>query len=419
MLSFLAIGWNAVRIDGVQPGQGLLAAAVAVLALDALGLRRIGRLPRGMPFGAALIGLAGLLTAIFPPSLAYIAGRFDVSNLGAAYGQVAVVGGNLTQLAKFEAALLGIVIAVLLVRPSVAEVRQLASAWAVSVLVSAIAAASDASGRTVSARTCSASSISSADSGAQVAQSNHLAVALALAMPVVLFWIVHGKRIAKIFGVAAFGLVAFGSYLAGSRGGFVGVLVAVALFALMTSRIRLKAMLIGTPFLVAVVCMALVASPALFATIATDLRLAGNLGSASNAIHALALQQGILDVQQNPIFGIGFDHLTGATKVHLQLLAAGGIIALGGYLIYWLSVFRASLRARVVSPALGSVLLASMLTFLMLNFVENQVATLIYVPAALLVGLAALQQMEAPAREPASVRRVVALHSLRHRLNYR
>lgn len=125
----------------------------------------------------------------------------------------------------------------------------------------------------------------------------------------------------------------------------------------------------------------------------------GELGAASNAVHGLYLQQGLLDIQQSPIYGIGFDHLTEATEVHLQLLAAGGLLGLVGYLVYWFTVVRAGVAARHVDPALATALLVSVLTFLVLNFVENQVAdTYLYIPAALLVSLAALPRV-VPARE--------------------
>jgi hypothetical protein len=119
-------------------------------------------------------------------------------------------------------------------------------------------------------------------------------------------------------------------------------------------------------------------------------RLAGGLsGAESDVVRSLAQRQALLDIQQSPIYGIGFDHLTEATEVHLQLLASGGVIALAGYLIYWATALRAGFTARYVDPELASALTASALSFLVLNFIENQVAdAYLYVPVAILTGLA-------------------------------
>lgn len=387
-LSFFCICWTAVRIESFQPGQVFLALAVIVLGVDALGARRSVRIPGKMVVGAAVIAVAGLLSAVFPPSASYLSTRYDPA------GPLAIAplggSGNLTQLAKFEVALVGVVLAVVLLRPSIAEVRRLAGAWLLSAIVSAAVAASDATGHTsISANLLGYIDINGRQAGLSV-QANDLAVSMAIAVPTLLFWAVHGRARTKVAGVAGLGLVAYGSLLAGSRGGFAAMLVATILFVLLTPRLRLPVFVIGIPLLLLAVCITILAFPSALGTIATDLRFAGDLSAASNLGHALSLQQGLLDVQQSPIFGIGFDHLADATEVHLQLLAAGGILALAGYLVYWFAVIRAGLAARHVDIALGSALLASVLTFLALNFVENQVAnTYQYVPAALLVGLAA------------------------------
>ena len=307
--------------------------------------------------------------------------------------------GNLTQLAKFEVALVGVIVAVILLRPSIADARRLAGAWVISALVSAAVAASDANGHTsISAHLFGYVDVNGRQAGLSV-QANDLAVSMAIALPALLFWMVHGSAWIKIAGALGLGLVVYGSLLAGSRGGFAGMLVAVVLFVLLTPRLRFPSLLFGIPLLVFAACIAVLAFPSVLTTIATDIRLAGSLGAASDIGHAVSLQQGLLDVQQSPIYGIGFDHLTEATEVHLQLLASGGVLALVGYLVYWFTVIRAATVARHVDPALATALLVSVLTFLFLNFAENQVAvTYLYVPAAILVSLAVLQRETVPRR---------------------
>jgi energy-converting hydrogenase Eha subunit A len=412
-LSFVSICWTAVRVDGFEPGQILLAVAVVVLGLDALRAKRSVQVPRGMLVGAIIIAVAGLLSAVFPASAAYISTRFDpVSPLG-----IAALGGNgnLTQLAKFEVALVGVIVAVLLLRPSIAEAKRLAGAWVISALVSAAVAASDASGHTsISAHLLGYVDINGRQGGLSV-QANDLAVSTAIALPVLLFWLVHGSARTKVAGAFGLGLVAYSSILAGSRGGFAGMLVAAVLFVLFTPRLRLRVVIFGIPLVLLAGCLAILAFPSVLSTIATDVRFAGDLSAASNIGHVLGLQQGLSDVQQSPIFGIGFDHLTEATEVHLQLLAAGGVLALGGYLLYWFTVIRAGFAARHVDVAFGSALLASVLTFMALNFVENQVAnTYQYVAAALLVSVAAMQRQSVSQPAPVSARSAAAHYPRGH-----
>ena len=415
-LSFLAISWNAVRLDGFEPGQILLALAVAALGLNALRDRQAIHVPSGMLAGATLIAAAGLMSSVLPAPAQYVSSRFNPSALGAGLGSAAVGPGNLTQLAKFEVALIGVILAVLLLRPSISEVRRLASAWAVSALVSAAVAASDASGHTnISASLLGLVDFSGRQAGLTV-QPNHLAVSMALVVPILLFWVVDGGARIKCVGAIALALVAYGSVLAGSRGGAAGMLIAVSLFVLLTPKLRLPALLFGLPLLTLLTCIAFLVFPSILLTIVTDVRLAGGLGPASDAGHALALHQGFLDIQQSPIFGIGYDHLDDATEVHLQLWAAGGILGLLGYLVYWFSVLRASRVAIVVDAPLASALLASVLTFMVLNFLENQVAdTYLYVPAALLVSLTALSRRQLT-REPLRMIGSQAPHLLLHRV---
>jgi hypothetical protein len=406
MLSFFSITWNGVRLIGIEPGQVLLALAAAALALDALRKRQTVGLPRAMIFGALLMVLAGALSTLLPVGANYLAGRMVIIN-PALVGLVAVNSNNLIQLAKFEVALLGVPLAVLFLRPSIAESRRLAGAWALSAVVSAVVAVTDASGHTsISTQLLGYVDASGRESGL-TAQPNHLSVSMALAAPVLLLWIVQGRPRVKLFGVFALGIIAYASLLAGSRGGFGGLVLAAVLFILVTPRLRLPALVFGVPMVLFLGCIAILFLASVLSTIATDIRLSGNLGAASDVGHVLLLQQAIADWHQSPIFGIGFDYLTSANEVHLELLAGGGLMALLGFVIYWTTVLRRGLVARRLDPGLASALFAVVITFLALNFLESPVSdAYLYVPAALLVSMAALQRRgtaAAPRSDPQRV----------------
>jgi hypothetical protein len=101
-----------------------------------------------MIVGASFIALASVVAALLPPSPQYISGRFVAPDPYAVYGKHSIGGNNLTQVAKFEVALLLIAVAVTLLWPSSRGVRRLAAAWATSALVGAAVAITDSRGLT-------------------------------------------------------------------------------------------------------------------------------------------------------------------------------------------------------------------------------------------------------------------------------
>ncbi len=106
--------------------------------------------------------------------------------------------------------------------------------------------------------------------------------------------------------------------------------------------------------------------------------------------HALLLQART-DFLHSPLFGIGPRVVNEAHDVYLQLLASGGVIALASFLVFvggLVLALRSGLRVdRRLALACG----AATGTWLLVGVVENQlVEPYLYVPAGLLVGLAAL-----------------------------
>lgn len=310
----------------------------------------------------------------------------------------AVNGGNFTELAKFEVALVAVPLAVAFLRPSASEAKALASAWAISAILNAAAAVGDASGHTsISATLLGYTGLSGRQAGL-TEQANNLGAALALTTPVVLYWLSSHKALIKAAGVLTLALFAYSSLLVGSRGDFLALCLAAGLYVLLIGRLQRAVLLLL--LLTSTAAVVLIAFPWVLSIIATDIRLAGQLGAASDAAHATALQQGLSDFQQSPIYGIGFDHLIGASEVHLQLLAAGGITALCGYLVYWATVLKQGYIARQIAPRLASALFATAITFMFLNLVENEVADrYLYIPAAIAVSLVAWQANSVPRQQ--------------------
>lgn len=383
-LSFLTTAWNAVSVGGLQPSDVLMLLAVLALILLRIRVPRPLRIPPGMLIGASLIGAAGLLSAIFPPSPLYVADRYAPPDFTSG---ALVARANLPQLGKFEIALLVIPMAVALFHPSIRELKRFANAWAISALCSASIAITDALGITNVNRGILGYIDTSGRQAGLSAQENHLAMALVLVAPVVISWVAHPAIRVRVLGLVGVVITFFGMLESGSRAGFVVLLLCVALASALTPKLRrmVPIALLAAPL----VLVALLAdSGSLLTTIATESRLASGLGAQSDIGRSLLQQQALLDIQSSPFFGIGFDHLTDAHEVHLQLLAAGGVLTLAGYAFYWLTVARIGIWARKFETHLAPLLLSSVLSFVVLNFFENQVSDrYLYVPCALLVGI--------------------------------
>ena len=404
---FIAVTWNAVRVGPLEPADAFLLAACAVLFVDSLRRRNGPWMPLILVAGAALIVLSGIFTALNPPSLAYLGARtvFDNPDLNNPYIidglHAASSSGNLTELAKFLVALIVLPVAVQILRPSAAEARGLAAAWAISALISGAIAVSDAAGVThVSAALLGYVPGDGRQAGLSV-QPNHLAMALVLATPVVLSWLRAKAWPVRVVALPAILVLCLGELFTGSRGGLIGVLLAAVLtFALVPGlRPSPRALVVMVP---AFCLVLLVAGLTVLSGAGTVSRLGAISGDLSDAQRSLAQAQAIMDIGVSPLHGIGFDHIAEAHQELLQLLAAGGVIGLVGYVVYWIGAIRTGFIARRGDPNLASVLLVAMVCFLVVSLVENQVTDrYLYVPVALAVALAAPVRAQERARRKA------------------
>ncbi|MBV8528832.1 MAG: O-antigen ligase family protein [Candidatus Dormibacteraeota bacterium] len=406
-LGLVTVSWNAVRIGPFQPGDLFLLGAAVLLFFEGLRHRRAPWLPALMLTGAALIAASCLLTALGPPSPSYLSGRVLFVNPYVQYGlHTLTSGNNLVQGAQFLIALVLLPVVVQLLQPTSHEVRWLAAMWAMSALLSAIVAIGDATGISHVSRDLLGYVVGGGRYAGLSIQPNHLAVALILVTPVVLSWVASTSKAMRVVSVPAMLVLFGGVLLTGSRGGLVGMLLAAGLTIVLVPELR------PPPRVLAVVLpvlglVALGVGASVLADIATQSRLAAGLGDLSDAQRSVLQSQAIADFSLSPLHGIGFDHIDEAHQVFLQLLAAGGVIGLAGYGLYWIGVLRAGVFARRFEPALASVLLVSAVSFLAISLVENQVTDrYLYVPAALIVGLAAVRRREGAARRTS--RRAVA-----------
>jgi hypothetical protein len=393
-LSLVCISWNAVHVAGsVQPADLLLVAALGLALADALRRHEFVRIPLLAGVGAGLIGLAGLLSALLPATEAYLSRRYEFVNPYQQYGGHEVGGSNLSQLTKFEIAMVVLPVTVMLLRPVGRELRALGDCFVVSAVVSSLVGISDTFGfSAISPKLIGYTDITGRASGLTI-QPNHLAASVVLSLPLVMHWFLRRERRFLALPVAAILLTAI--YCTGSRGGCVVAVVACLGCFVAFAEFRRRAWFL----LAAVPVMLVLHVPQMF------------LGALQNRVGAqqsdnqrgLLRQQGISDFLTHPLHGIGFQNVTSAHEVHIQLLAAGGVLAFLGYFLYLIAVGRA-LRPLVALDSFAAALAVILGCVFAMHFVENQLTDrYLFVPFALTFGLVeAHRQQQAEQDERAS-----------------
>jgi hypothetical protein len=398
---FATASWNAVYFHGLQLCDWFLLAAAMATALDVLSRPEVLRLPPpGIWVGGLLIALAGIWTAVFPASAAYLSHRYNpISNLPL----LGAGGGNLEQLAKFEIALLAVPAVVLAARPALREIRSLADCLVFAGVASSFVALTDKLGYThINARLVGAIDISGRESGLTQAP-NHLAVAIVLAIPL-------GAALAarrRSIGWASVVMLLVGLYLSGSRGGLVAGVAALPATLLVIQRTRNSLFWVVSATLVGIAAFA----PDL-SRLAGSTRLSSGGAVESDLLRRQLLQQALHDWAHSPLHGIGFAEITSAHEGHLQLLAAGGLCAFVGFVVYMGSALRRMAAASHADEVLGRALAVSTVAWLALMFVENQLTNVyLYAPIGLILALAEHNQRSADAGRLTAPTRQVSVRS--------
>jgi hypothetical protein len=130
----------------------------------------------------------------------------------------------------------------------------------------------------------------------------------------------------------------------------------------------------------------------------TRTRISGTTSAqVASASRAVLRDQGFADFGYHPAQGIGYQVISQAQEVHIGLLAAGGLLGFVGWVIYmWGSVLRIR-PARKADLLLAQAMAITIFTWLILNFVENQVTDrFLYIPIGIVLALARIGASSAP-----------------------
>lgn len=389
VLATVAVGtapWNAVTVAGVRPGDLALVAAIGFLLLSR---RSVAAFPTLVvpAWLLVLIGAVAALTAaheLIPIDPMYLSGRSTLDAIG---GSVDAVFTNVGIGGRWLVSLVGLPLLFVLARQQGPKVIcRLAIAFVVGVAVSGYVAVTDALGITA----FSAHFIIPDSGGRQAGLTvhpNHLAATACLAVPFVFWMFTRGERRSNV--VASFALVAVlaAVYESGSRGGAVCVVLAAALTLVLVRSLRSRLpLVVGGMFAAMFVVFGLF--PGAVSQLLTSVRLSNGAGvDGSDQVRAALGAQGSADFRHSPFFGIGMQVGLDAHNIYRQLLAAGGIVLFGCFLVFAIGALRCAIRVGPSQP-LAFAAAASIAAWLLFGMVENLLTDrFLYVPVGILVAL--------------------------------
>lgn len=229
------------------------------------------------------------------------------------------------------------------------------------------------------------------------AHPNALGSVCALGIPIAMLLLTDrdARRATRIAAAASIPLLVSGLILADSRAAYLAGLGGL-LLAIVGVLIRNRLFAVAMPFaLVATAASLLWLDPLLantrFGTTGAAVSDSLRLDEAADALDVLG---------RSPIFGAGFDSITGVS-VPLQLISAGGLVMLLGYYLYFSVAFGKILRG-IHSPA-APLALATFLAFVLIQLFQNGLAERsVFWPVLLVAALVEGQRIEAASRSRSS-----------------
>ncbi len=378
-LAVLLITFNALRVGThVTASDLFLLIAAAIFLLSAVADRVV--IPR-MP-GWLLLGASGLLVAGFLAA-------WTSSDLG----------GDLIATGEFALALLGVPVLIALGTVTLPRLLFITKLWLMSATINAGIALADFTHLTSIGPAILGTVYFGRPTGLTV-HPNHLGIVCAMAIPIGLVLLTRARK-AWAFSiyvlaiiVLSLGVLVSGSraaLLAGIAGGFllpaigrrlwkpvlVVTFAAAALLLITSATLALgEAPSFTNPF----VAIQRITSPA--STTLSDTTRLQYYGAA------------LTDFASHPLTGIGFDVVRGAHDIYLQLLQAGGVLAVLSFVVFSAgSLRRGFLLSRDTgldheSRNLASAFTVSFLTWLLAGLVQNFIYDrYLYVPVGLIIGL--------------------------------
>ena len=396
LLAVPLVTFNALRATpNMTYGDLPLALSAALLLAVWLrsGLPR-GTVPAGFAAGVLLLAAGGVL-AIVPADAA----------------------GSLVPTSRFVVTLALMPLIVMLAASTPARVHMLVDAWLVAAAINSVVAASDLLGATrVGLSLTSLDFVTYTDRAPGLTgHPNHLGLVAAMALPVAVSRLGAGgvRGLAALIFVP---LLIMGVGVSGSRGAFIAAAAGIVMlfaFEISTRRARTTLLLFGAPVVTFVLVVSMLGNNELAGSVTIE-RLRGGAGAGlSDEQRRQTLKESLEEALAHPIVGAGFAEVRTAHNIYIQLLQAGGLLALAGFASFAAAIIR---RARwLAHPARGSPRWltslasgcgASVSVWLLFGMVGNAVYDrYLYIPVGMTLALALVHKRwcvgsESPSAEP-------------------
>lgn len=230
-------------------------------------------------------------------------------------------------------------------------------------------------------------------------QPNHLGFVCVFALPILLARLLQTRpRSLKVLYIGIMILAALGLLVSGSRGGVIGGVFVFASAPFFQSAIRGRAIkvlavgLVGAA-LVAVFIPSTVSTISIQRLVGTPSAQTGAGVEGSDIKRASKREEAIAEFNSSPIYGVGFDIVRATESIYLQLLSAGGLIALFAWLAFAggaiLSSFRLARMTRAPPElrGLAGAVCGTLVAWVLMGIVENQLYDrYLFVPCGLFIG---------------------------------
>ncbi len=235
---------------------------------------------------------------------------------------------------------------------------------------------------------------------------NALALSCVMALPIALLRAAQLRGLGRAAALAAAGILLAGVLASGSRDGLVGAFLAVGLTGMLIPRLRTRILAAGIAAVVAFGAIAAFAPSGNSLFSGVD-RLQGE-GSASGASTQRfdQLHESIHLAWGHPFTGIGFQVISDAHNLGVQVWESAGILGILALLLFVTGVFHLGWRLYRDpalprgSPEFVGALTVSFAIWLVSGLLQNPIADrYIYVPVGLLLGLS----LAADARRPGTI----------------
>jgi len=250
---------------------------------------------------------------------------------------------------------------------------------------------------------------------------NHLSLVTAMALPMVVGMLTSkgGRRTA---GLTALPFVLAGIAVSGSRGALMAGAGGILLFFLLQARGNrsLGGVLLVAAFIAAFAYLVFSPTASERARLVTGERILtqGADDATRASLYRTAVDQGL----DSPIFGQGFAVILSAHDIYLQLLQAGGAIALVAFVLFGGGIIRRSRRlARLrpadtpALPAIAAAAGASMGTWMLYGLTGNALYDrYLYIPAGLVLAIAFVSRASSPSIAHPSTRNGARAHAKGH-----